>query len=67
MSSAGAQCDHMVHVSTQLYYAITCAIISFVTYLLVGFVPNPFVGLGVGVILTIGTIFVLHKKLSTVT
>jgi Na+/H+ antiporter NhaC len=66
MSSAGAQCDHMAHVSTQLYYAITCAVISFVTYLLVGFVPNPFVGLGVGVVLTIGTIFVLHKKLPAV-
>lgn len=66
MSSAGAQCDHMAHVSTQLYYAITCAVISFVTYLLVGFVPNPFVGLGVGVVLTIVTIFVLHKKFPAV-
>ena len=66
MSSAGAQCDHIAHVSTQLYYSVTCAIISFITYLLVGFVPNPFIGLGVGIALTVGTIFVLHKKLPAV-
>lgn len=66
MSSAGAQCDHIAHVSTQLYYSVTCAVISFITYLLVGFVPNPFIGLGVGVALTVGTIFVLHKKLPAV-
>ena len=37
MASAGAQCDHVNHVSTQLPYAITVAVVSFVTYLISGF------------------------------
>ena len=41
MASAGAQCDHVNHVSTQLPYAISCAVISFVTYIVAGFVQPP--------------------------
>lgn len=62
MASAGAQVEHLKHVSTQLPYAITVAVISFVTYIVVGFVQNVFVGLIVGTALTIGTLFVLKKK-----
>ena len=40
MSSAGAQCNHVNHVSTQLPYAITVAGFSFVGYILAGFVQN---------------------------
>ena len=40
MASAGAQCDHVAHVSTQLPYVIVVAAVSFVGYLLAGFVPN---------------------------
>ena len=36
MASAGAQCEHVNHVSTQLPYAITCAAVSFVAYLVAG-------------------------------
>ena len=36
MASAGAQCDHVNHVSTQLPYAISCAVISAFSYLLAG-------------------------------
>ena len=36
MASAGAQCDHVNHVSTQLPYAISCAVVSGVTYLIAG-------------------------------
>ena len=36
MSSAGAHCEHFNHVSTQLPYAITAAIISFIGYILAG-------------------------------
>ena len=36
MASAGAQCNHVNHVSTQLPYAITCAAVSFVAYLAAG-------------------------------
>jgi Na+/H+ antiporter NhaC len=37
MASAGAQCDHVKHVSTQIPYAISVAIISFVAYIVAGF------------------------------
>ena len=49
MSSAGAQCDHIAHVSTQMPYAVTCAAVSFVTYLVAGFVRNAAVSLLVGI------------------
>ena len=61
MSSAGSQSNHINHVSTQLPYAITVALISFVTYLLAAFVPNAFVLLPVGAVLTIATLFVIKK------
>ncbi|MBO4954742.1 MAG: Na+/H+ antiporter NhaC family protein [Clostridia bacterium] len=59
MSSAGSQSNHVNHVSTQLPYAITVAIISFVTYLLAAFTTNPYILLAVGIALTLGTLFVL--------
>ncbi|MBQ8894707.1 MAG: Na+/H+ antiporter NhaC family protein [Clostridia bacterium] len=59
MSSAGAQCNHINHVSTQLPYAITVAAISFVGYIVAGFVQNVFVVLGVSIVLTVGTLFVI--------
>ena len=61
MSSAGAQCDHINHISTQLPYAITVACISFVTYIVAGFVQSAVVCLIVGVALTVGTLFVLRR------
>lgn len=59
MSSAGAQCNHINHVSTQLPYSLTVAGISFVTYILAGFVNNWMIVLPIGVALTIGTLVVL--------
>ena len=59
MSSAGAQCDHINHVSTQLPYAITVAGISFVCYILAGFVQNVYISLGVAIALTAITLFVI--------
>ncbi|MBQ4037660.1 MAG: Na+/H+ antiporter NhaC family protein [Clostridia bacterium] len=64
MSSAGAECNHIAHVSTQLPYAITVAVISFVCFLIAGFVQNVYLCLGVGAVLVIGTLFVA-KKLSS--
>ena len=61
MASAGAQCDHIQHVSTQLPYAITVAGISFVNYIIAGFVQNVVVCLATGVVLTIATLFVIKK------
>ncbi len=51
MASAGAQCDHVNHVSTQLPYALTAAAVSFLTYLVAGFAQNPWVPLPVGILL----------------
>ena len=59
MSSAGAQCNHINHVNTQLPYALTVAGISFVCYLISGFVQNAVIMLTIGVVLTIATILVI--------
>ena len=61
MASAGAQCDHVTHVSTQLPYAITVAAVSFVTFIVAGFVQNALVCLVLGTVLTIGALFVLRS------
>lgn len=60
MASAGAQCNHVNHVSTQLPYAITVAAVSFVTYAITGFVQNVFVCLPIGIVLMVGTLFVIR-------
>jgi len=68
MASAGAQCNHLNHVSTQLPYTITAALISFVTYLIAGFVQNWIIVLPIGIIITILTLFIIkvltNKKVS---
>ena len=61
MSSAGAQCEHIAHVSTQLPYALTVAGISFVTYIIAGFVQSWYIVLPIGIALTIGTLFVMKS------
>lgn len=57
MSSAGAQCEHVNHVSTQLPYAVLVAAISFLVYILAGFVQSAWICLPVGIVLVIGTLF----------
>ncbi len=59
MSSAGAQCDHLNHVGTQLPYAITVAGISFVSFVIAGFVQNAVVCLLIGIVLTVATLFII--------
>ena len=59
MASAGAQCDHINHVSTQLPYAITVAALSFVCYIIAGFVPNWMITLPIGIVITVVTLFVI--------
>ena len=59
MSSAGAQCNHINHVSTQLPYAITVAGVSFFTFILAGFVKSWFIALPVGIVLMIGTLLII--------
>ena len=43
MSSAGAECEHLNHVSTQIPYAVYVAVISFVCFIIAGFVPNAWI------------------------
>lgn len=61
MASAGAQCDHVNHVSTQLPYAITAAAVSFVTYILAGFIQNAWICLPIGIVLMLGTLLVIKR------
>lgn len=64
MSSAGAHCNHINHVETQLPYALTVAGISFICYLLAGILDKAnatWISIPVGVILTIGTLLVIKK------
>ena len=59
MASAGAQCYHMNHVSTQLPYAMTVAAVSFVSYIIAGFIPNWIIALPVAIVLMIATLIVI--------
>ena len=70
MASAGAQCDHVKHVSTQLPYALSVAVVSFLTYIVAGLTQ----GLGVvasaiiswifGLAVLLGFLFFMKKKVS---
>ena len=59
MASAGAQCEHVNHVSTQLPYAITVAAVSCVSYIVAGFVRNVVISLIVAVALMLATLAVI--------
>ncbi len=64
MSSAGAQCDHINHVSTQLPYAFTVAGIAFVTYIIAGLLASSglaILSLPIGAILTVATLLTIKK------
>ena len=59
MASAGARCNHVDHVSTQLPYALTVAAISFVMFVISGFVKSAWICLPLGILLTVATLFVI--------
>ena len=56
MASAGAQCDHVTHVSTQLPYAMTVALVSFAAYVVAGFIPNALIVLPLAIAAMIGVL-----------
>ena len=62
MSSAGAQCNHLNHVSTQLPYAMTCAAISALTYIVAGLTKNVFLPLLAGLVILIAVMYVLSRR-----
>jgi len=59
MASAGAQCNHVNHVSTQLPYALTVAAVSAVAYILAGIVQNWLIVLPIAIALMLATLFVI--------
>ena len=61
MASAGAQCNHLDHVSTQLPYAVTVAAVSFVGFIVAGFVQNVYVTLAVSTVLLLAVMFALRS------
>ena len=61
MASAGADCDHINHVNTQLPYAITVALVSFVSYIIAGFVPKWGIVLPIAIVLMVATLIVIKK------
>lgn len=66
MASAGAQCEHVNHVTTQLPYAVLAAAVSFVTYIVAGFVKSAWIALPVGIVLMVAVLFVLRNMNGTV-
>jgi Na+/H+ antiporter NhaC len=65
MSSAGAHCNHINHVETQLPYAISVAALSFVCYILTGLFDMmgvTWLSLPIGVVLTIAFLFFMKKR-----
>ena len=60
MASAGADCDHIAHVNTQLPYALTVAGVTFVGYILAGFVQNAWIVLPVSLALMAATLLAIR-------
>ena len=67
MASAGAQVEHVKHVATQLPYAITVALISFVMFIVAGFVRNALVCILIGAVLTVVVLFILKSAIGVKT
>ena len=63
MASAGAQCNHVNHVNTQLPYALVVAGVSFVSYIIAGFVTSAYIMLPISIVLMLGTLFVLKATI----
>lgn len=65
LSSTGAGCDHIIHVTTQMYYCIVVAACCFVGYLVAGFTQNVFLTLGVSILLLVIVLKILHSRTKT--
>ena len=65
MASAGAECNHVSHVNTQLPYALCVAAISFVSYIIAGVTRSALLSLFVGVVLVVGGLLILKKQRET--
>jgi Na+/H+ antiporter NhaC len=63
MSSAGAQCEHMNHVTTQLPYVMTTAAVSFLTFLVAGFTKSAVLSLAFGIVVLFLLLMFIRRKL----
>ncbi|MCI8468411.1 MAG: sodium:proton antiporter [Eggerthellaceae bacterium] len=61
LSSAGAKCNHLRHVSTQIPYATLVMVACFIGYVIAGFTKNPWISLVLGVVLIVVAVLVLHR------
>ena len=61
LSSAGAKCNHLRHVATQIPYATLVMIACFICYIVAGFTGNPWISLALGVVIIIVAVITLHK------
>ena len=61
MASAGADCNHIAHVNTQLPYAMAVAGVTFVGYVLAGFVQNAWIVLPVSLVLMAATLLAIRS------
>ena len=59
MSSAGAQSNHINHVTTQMQYAVVVAVISAIGYVIAGFVHIWWLVLGISAVLLLVVLFVI--------
>lgn len=66
MASAGGQCNHVNHVNTQLPYAVLCAAVSFVTYIVAGFVQTAWIALPVGIVLMLAVLFFIRSRVGKI-
>ena len=62
LSSAGAKCNHLRHVATQLPYATTVMVVCFVCYIVAGFTGNPWISLVLGAVLIVVAVKIPHKS-----
>ncbi len=65
MASAGAQCNHVAHVSTQIPYALTVAASCLVGYLVVGFTQNGVLAMGASLAVLAVLIMVFFRRKTT--
>ena len=64
MSSAGAQCNHLIHVATQLPYAVTVAAFSFIGFLLAGIIRSWFIVFPLTVVLMLSFLLIVKNIVS---
>ena len=62
LSSTGAGCHHISHVETQLQYGIVVAAVSFLSYVVCGFMGTQLPGMPIGIVGIVGFLFIMKKR-----